>query len=146
MEKLSYRSPDNQGLNPMTSNPLPDPPPLMMKLGNSAESNSLISDVLTEKTVPESRAIVPVPPVSPRALSTVQMNQKGRRTDVAQRRIRRPFSVSEVEALVQAVEELGTGRYTYSASSYRLFLHFSAYSCLEWKLKKFIWISSFLLW
>nr|2AJE_A Chain A, telomere repeat-binding protein [Arabidopsis thaliana] len=28
-----------------------------------------------------------------------------------QRRIRRPFSVAEVEALVQAVEKLGTGRW-----------------------------------
>lgn len=116
MEKLSYRSPDDLGLDPTTSNPLPDLPPLMMKLGNSAESNSLISDVLTEKTVPDSRALVPVPPASPRPLSTAQMNQKGRRTDVAQRRIRRPFSVSEVEALVEAVEELGTGRYTYCSS------------------------------
>ena len=29
---------------------------------------------------------------------------------VNKRRIRRPFSVTEVESLVQAVEELGTGR------------------------------------
>lgn len=91
----------------------------------------MISDVLTEKTVPESRALVPVPPVSPRALSAVQTNQKGRRTDVAQRRTRRPFSVSEVEALVQAVEELGTGRYTYCyflVADY--FLQLSAYRWL----------------
>lgn len=30
--------------------------------------------------------------------------------EMVQRRIRRPFPVSEVEALVQAVERLGTGR------------------------------------
>lgn len=31
--------------------------------------------------------------------------------EMGQRRIRRPFTVSEVEALVQAVERLGTGRW-----------------------------------
>jgi hypothetical protein len=31
--------------------------------------------------------------------------------EFGQRRIRRPFTVSEVEALVQAVERLGTGRF-----------------------------------
>ncbi|KAK8950093.1 Telomere-binding protein 1 [Platanthera guangdongensis] len=34
-----------------------------------------------------------------------------RRSDPKHRRIRRPFTVSEVEALVQAVENLGTGRW-----------------------------------
>jgi hypothetical protein len=32
--------------------------------------------------------------------------------EVGKRRMRRPFSVAEVEALVHAVEKLGTGRYT----------------------------------
>lgn len=41
----------------------------------------------------------------------VPMHRKSKRSEVAQRRIRRPFSVAEVEALVQAVEKLGTGRY-----------------------------------
>lgn len=40
----------------------------------------------------------------------VPFHQKSRRPEFVQRRIRRPFSVSEVEALVQAVENLGTGR------------------------------------
>ncbi|KAL1195868.1 Telomere repeat-binding protein 6 [Cardamine amara subsp. amara] len=31
--------------------------------------------------------------------------------EMVQRRIRRPFTVSEVEALVEAVERLGTGRW-----------------------------------
>ncbi|KAK8919012.1 Telomere repeat-binding protein 3 [Platanthera zijinensis] len=45
------------------------------------------------------------------ALSLVPLG-KSRRSEIAQqRRIRRPFSVSEVEALVQAVEKLGTGRW-----------------------------------
>lgn len=42
-----------------------------------------------------------------RALATINNNHG----TVAQRRIRRPFSVSEVEALVEAVEKLGTGRW-----------------------------------
>ncbi|XP_010483568.1 PREDICTED: telomere repeat-binding protein 1-like isoform X2 [Camelina sativa] len=37
--------------------------------------------------------------------------QQQQQQQAAQRRIRRPFSVTEVEALVQAVEKLGTGRW-----------------------------------
>ncbi|CAL5426729.1 unnamed protein product [Camellia sinensis] len=44
------------------------------------------------------------------ALSVVPMG-KSKQSEAVQRRIRRPFSVSEVEALVQAVEKLGTGRW-----------------------------------
>ncbi|KAG1337866.1 telomere repeat-binding protein 2 [Cocos nucifera] len=57
-----------------------------------------------------SRALVPVPAMSVDALSMVPLH-KPRRSELAQRRIRRPFSVSEVEALVEAVEKLGTGRW-----------------------------------
>nr|GEY01836.1 telomere repeat-binding protein 5-like [Tanacetum cinerariifolium] len=46
----------------------------------------------------------------PRALPVVPM-RKCKQSEVVQRRIRRPFSVSEVEALVQAIEKLGTGRW-----------------------------------
>lgn len=49
------------------------------------------------------------PPQPPRHKSKQQQQQQQHQT--AQRRMRRPFSVSEVEALVQAVEKLGTGRY-----------------------------------
>ncbi|CAI0412011.1 unnamed protein product [Linum tenue] len=58
-----------------------------------------------------SRALVAVEPASAEALAVVPLNQKSRRSENVQRRTRRPFSVSEVEALVQAVEELGTGRW-----------------------------------
>lgn len=44
------------------------------------------------------------------AISVIPMNPKTKQSEAAQRRIRRPFSVDEVEALVQAVEKLGTGR------------------------------------
>lgn len=58
----------------------------------------------------DSKAVVPVVATDVKALSVVPM-RKMKRPEVAQRRIRRPFSVAEVEALVQAVEKLGTGRW-----------------------------------
>lgn len=44
------------------------------------------------------------------ALPSVPLHMH-RRSDSVHRRLRRPFTVSEVEALVQAVENLGTGRW-----------------------------------
>jgi hypothetical protein len=44
-------------------------------------------------------------------LAMVHVPQKSRILDIGKRRVRRPFSVAEVEALVHAVEKLGTGRY-----------------------------------
>lgn len=49
--------------------------------------------------------------ISVEALSAVPVHNNPRRPELVQRRIRRPFTVSEVEALVQAVEKLGTGRW-----------------------------------
>lgn len=60
--------------------------------------------------MPDCQAIVALPDVSMEPLAAVPVNQKSKRSELVQRRTRRPFSVSEVEALVQAVEELGTGR------------------------------------
>ncbi|KAG8074437.1 hypothetical protein GUJ93_ZPchr0006g45956 [Zizania palustris] len=57
------------------------------------------------------RAIVPVTPAYSNAGAIVPANKAKRSPEQGQRRIRRPFSVSEVEALVLAVEKLGTGRY-----------------------------------
>lgn len=65
---------------------------------------------MNDKTTPDTKAIVTVPAMSMEALAVVPLNQKTRRSELVQRRTRRPFSVSEVEALVHAVEELGTGR------------------------------------
>lgn len=65
---------------------------------------------MNDKTTPDTKAIVAVPATSMEALAVVPLNQKTRRSELVQRRTRRPFSVSEVEALVHAVEELGTGR------------------------------------
>ncbi|MFS7934567.1 putative transcription factor MYB-HB-like family [Helianthus anomalus] len=58
----------------------------------------------------DSRALVTVPDSNARELAVVPV-RKLKGAEVAQRRIRRPFSVSEVEALVEAVEKLGTGRW-----------------------------------
>lgn len=86
----------------------------MTNSGAHAESNhetvSSQTDLLTDNTTPDSRALVVVPPVSAEALAVVPLTPKNKKSEIVQRRTRRPFSVSEVEALVQAVEELGTGR------------------------------------
>ncbi|XP_071706499.1 telomere repeat-binding protein 4-like [Rutidosis leptorrhynchoides] len=76
------------------------------------ESKPLTTEVSTEEIMENSKAIVPTTPLYPEALSIVTMNHKlSKRSELSQRRTRRPFSVSEVEALVEAVETLGTGRW-----------------------------------
>ncbi|KAJ7964532.1 Telomere repeat-binding protein [Quillaja saponaria] len=88
---------------------------LLTKTGNLVEDNhdsfSSHIDTITDKMTSDSRDLVTVPARSTDALAVVPTCQKTRRSDLAQRRTRRPFSVSEVEALVEAVEELGTGRW-----------------------------------
>jgi hypothetical protein len=78
---------------------------------SNRESVSSHADIVTDNTLSDSRALVVVPPVNTEELAMVPLNQKSKRSELVQRRTRRPFSVSEVEALVHAVEELGTGRY-----------------------------------
>ncbi|CAH8361301.1 unnamed protein product [Eruca vesicaria subsp. sativa] len=80
-------------------------------------SNSAESDLDSKPSAPNrakpvySRALIPLaPPLHAQALNVVPP-RKPKRSEVAQRRIRRPFSVAEVEVLVQAVERLGTGRW-----------------------------------
>ena len=75
------------------------------------DSAPLPAETTADKAAVDSRALVALPDGTPQPLAAVLAAQKSKRSDTAQRRIRRPFSVSEVEALVQAVEELGTGRY-----------------------------------
>ncbi|KAI3705598.1 hypothetical protein L1987_75837 [Smallanthus sonchifolius] len=60
-------------------------------------------EVLTEEKVAESNALVPAVPINNKLIKKPEATQC--------RRIRRPFSVTEVEALVEAVETLGTGRW-----------------------------------
>ncbi|ESQ48774.1 hypothetical protein EUTSA_v10020283mg [Eutrema salsugineum] len=78
---------------------------------NNLELVPYQSDLSVDEHSSDSRALVPVPALEVKALAIVPLNQKPKRTELAQRRTRRPFSVTEVEALVQAVEELGTGRW-----------------------------------
>ncbi|KAL8171577.1 hypothetical protein V2J09_023381 [Rumex salicifolius] len=58
----------------------------------------------------DSKALVPVPEIL-ESLAVVPVTTKVRCSEIGQRRTRRPFTVSEVEALVEAVEKLGTGRW-----------------------------------
>lgn len=96
------------------SNALLDPS-LVTKLDN-VDNNDFIScpttpdNMLTDGAVIDSNALIPVPPMNMEALAVVPANLKPKRGDMSQRRTRRPFSVGEVEALVEAVEKLGTGR------------------------------------
>lgn len=83
-------------------------------IGNSIESDHdsapSLTDMSLDKSTNDSKALVAVPAVSVGALAMVPVHRKSKRSEIVQRRIRRPFSVAEVEALVQAVEKLGTGR------------------------------------
>lgn len=86
----------------------------MANLGNLVESDHDSApspiDTSVDKSTTDSKALVPVPAMSVGALAVVPALRKSKQSEIAQRRIRRPFSVAEVEALVQAVEKLGTGR------------------------------------
>ncbi|KAJ8452596.1 hypothetical protein Cgig2_004932 [Carnegiea gigantea] len=75
------------------------------------DSTPFPSEMSVEKGTVDSKALVALPEEPPQALSIVPAHQISKQSEIAQRRIRRPFSVAEVEALVQAVEKLGTGRW-----------------------------------
>ncbi|KAG7606651.1 Telomere repeat-binding protein 1 [Arabidopsis thaliana] len=91
------------------------------KIDNVLESDHhdsalFLSDSLGNNNVTEdSKAMIPVA-LNELSSQSQPPSRKSRRSEqqqqqAAQRRIRRPFSVAEVEALVQAVEKLGTGRW-----------------------------------
>lgn len=81
-------------------------------VGKNQESILKKTEVLTEEEVEVSKALVPVTAVTTKALSDIRVNYNPtKKCKDSQRRIRRPFSKSEVEALVEAVELLGPGRY-----------------------------------
>lgn len=88
---------------------------LLTNTGNLVEINhdltSSPTDTVSDKPTPDTTTLVAVSASSAETLSVVPVNQNTNRTELVQRRARRPFSVSEVEALVQAVEEVGTGRW-----------------------------------
>uniref|UniRef100_A0ACD5WL83 Uncharacterized protein n=1 Tax=Avena sativa TaxID=4498 RepID=A0ACD5WL83_AVESA len=69
-----------------------------------------LAEMTMQETSTSSQAIVPVASPKSEALAIVPVC-KSKRPAMGQRRIRRPFSLPEVEALVDAVEQLGTGRW-----------------------------------
>ncbi|XAR72006.1 hypothetical protein NMG60_11018492 [Bertholletia excelsa] len=92
----------------------PATPPVTDVENNVKGNHELVpshTDIPIDGTTPDSRALVPMPAVSVEALAVVPLNQKPKRSELVHRRTRRPFSVAEVEALVEAVEKLGTGRW-----------------------------------
>ncbi|KAJ7961406.1 Telomere repeat-binding protein [Quillaja saponaria] len=90
-----------------------EPPQIKVEscVGGNLSVVPSLADTSTDNTNAKCRALVAVPSISMKALAMVPFHRKSRNPDFVQRRIRRPFSVSEVEALVQAVEKLGTGRW-----------------------------------
>ncbi|TYJ33381.1 hypothetical protein E1A91_A05G100100v1 [Gossypium mustelinum] len=104
------RYPANPGLvNQVTCHPSTEP--CIPNAGNFIESNNDCTADMFDKSTTESKALVAVPAMSVETLAAVPVHKKSKQSEVAQRRIRRPFSIAEVEALVQAVEKLGTGRW-----------------------------------
>lgn len=82
-------------------------------MGNAAESDRGSATSPTDRSImgpSDSKALVPVSAEDRKSSAVVPVRRKSKHSVIAQRRIRRPFSVAEVEALVQAVEKLGTGR------------------------------------
>ncbi|CAA3012223.1 telomere repeat-binding 4-like [Olea europaea subsp. europaea] len=113
----SSRSPASPNYDSGISNASLDPR-LVMKLDNDIGSNRELitspkapTDALKDEALPDSKALVPVLPTNMEALAVVPFNSKRKHNELSQRRTRRPFSVAEVEALVEAVEKLGTGRF-----------------------------------
>ncbi|KAI7747959.1 hypothetical protein M8C21_031462 [Ambrosia artemisiifolia] len=98
------------------SNSSPDPPFPVTAMENHVEKNELsttfAAEVTTAEPLEDSQALVPVLAMDAEVLAVVPLSEKPtKRYEFSQRRARRPFSVSEVEALVAAVETLGAGRW-----------------------------------
>ncbi|XP_076906901.1 telomere repeat-binding protein 3-like [Bidens hawaiensis] len=86
--------------------------PSISDIENRAEKNEACTTFEAEGTKEDSKAFVLAPAMDAEALAVVPLSENPtKRYEFSQRRIRRPFSVSEVEALVEAVETLGAGRW-----------------------------------
>ncbi|KAG6404438.1 hypothetical protein SASPL_136686 [Salvia splendens] len=92
-------------------------PPFISKVDDDVITSDSMSSPQTCKNetvngiVSDSKALVPVSPMNSESLAVSPANPKPKKNEMSQRRTRRPFSVGEVEALVEAVERLGTGRW-----------------------------------
>ncbi|XP_057426039.1 telomere repeat-binding protein 4-like [Lotus japonicus] len=80
-------------------------PSLLTNLGNLVENKHESTSYPTDTTVDNYAQRR-----TRRPFTVVPVSQKTKRADYAQDQTKRPFTVYEVEALVHAVEELGTGR------------------------------------
>ncbi|GER34917.1 telomere repeat-binding protein 1 [Striga asiatica] len=72
--------------------------------------DELMDGVAATAPDPNKNALVELSPINVGPLAVVPVS-KPKRSELSQRRTRRPFSVAEVEALVGEVEKLGTGRW-----------------------------------
>ncbi|XP_023007355.1 telomere repeat-binding protein 5-like isoform X1 [Cucurbita maxima] len=85
------------------------------KLSNSTDTAYVpapsLVDTAVEERSSDSKALVTLPAMAVETLTVVPVCQKSKQYEVGHRRMRRPFSVAEVEALVHAVETLGPGRW-----------------------------------
>ncbi|CAN0854250.1 Telomere repeat-binding protein 5 [Linum grandiflorum] len=119
------------------------PEPHAVNLRNPIESDHDSApspiDTLIAQNTSDSKRPFTVPSMDIDPLALVPANRKTKRAEMAQRRIRRPFSVAEVEALVQAVEELGTGRWrdvkmkAFDHAKHRTYVDLKASFLDKWK-------------
>ncbi|OIV99395.1 hypothetical protein TanjilG_17205 [Lupinus angustifolius] len=84
-------------------------------LGNFVESDLISTpspiNASLDKGRKDYKTLYTVPEMAEEELAMIPVLQKSKRSEIVQRRIRRPFSVDEVETLIQAVEKLGIGRW-----------------------------------
>lgn len=111
------QSEDNSATPGCSLESVPVPVPTTPVKSHVTDPDPVLSPIevsSAEQAVPQiSQAIIPlpVPVVKIEPLAIIPAARKPRQVEaLGQRRMRRPFSVSEVEALVAAVEKLGTGR------------------------------------
>ncbi|CAM8978346.1 unnamed protein product [Rhodiola kirilowii] len=108
-------SPATPSASLVASDPVADPSPQASIDYHPKSNDDVVLAPAPTKSLSDcqmkSRAIVPYSEMNVKALTIIPMDQKARRSELAQRRTRRPFSVAEVEALVESVEKLGTGRW-----------------------------------
>lgn len=81
------------------------------KVSNAREPVPTLADTPVEERSSDSKSLVTVPAMAVEAPTVVPVCRKSNQFEVGHRRMRRPFSVDEVEALVHAVETLGPGRW-----------------------------------
>ncbi|KAM0011612.1 putative transcription factor MYB-HB-like family [Helianthus debilis subsp. tardiflorus] len=113
MQEQLCRSPSSPDIGGGLSNSSADHPFPATAMENRVETNEVSTTFAAEVTpLEDSKALVLAPAVDAEALAVVPLSEKpAKKFEFSQRRTRRPFSVSEVEALVEAVETLGAGRW-----------------------------------